>query len=76
MAVKIGKAMGCKVTVISRNSAKKQAAINDLGADDYLDLSNPEEVKASGKRFHMIMNTISADFDLNAYNSMLKIRGT
>jgi D-arabinose 1-dehydrogenase-like Zn-dependent alcohol dehydrogenase len=47
-----------------------------LGADDYLDLSNLEEVKASGKRFHMIMNTISADFDLNAYNSMLKIHGT
>jgi D-arabinose 1-dehydrogenase-like Zn-dependent alcohol dehydrogenase len=76
MAVKIGKAMGCHVTVVSRNAAKKKTCIEDLKADSFIDMSNADEVKASAKNFDMIVNTISAFYDVNAYAKMLKCHGT
>lgn len=76
MAVKIGKAMGCHVTVVSRNAAKKKTCIEDLKADSFIDMSNPDDVKASVKNFDMIVNTISAKYDVNAYANMLKCHGT
>ena len=75
MAVKIGKAMGCHVTVVSRNNEKKKTCIEDLKADNFIDMSNPDEVKASAKNFNMIINTISAKYDINAYANMLKCHG-
>ena len=38
-------------------------------------MSNPDEVKASAKNFNMIINTISAKYDINAYANMLKCHG-
>lgn len=75
MAIKIGKAMGAKVSVISRNNAKKEHCFKDFQIDGYLDMSNADEVKAHTKKFDFIINTISADHDINGALSLLNIDG-
>ena len=47
VAVKLGKAFGLKVTVISTSPKKESEAINNLGADYFLVSSNPEQMKVS-----------------------------
>ena len=44
MAIKIGEAMGCHTTVISRGMAKKQSAVDELKAHYYLDSTNSEDM--------------------------------
>jgi alcohol dehydrogenase (NADP+) len=75
MAVKLAKAMGAKVTVISRSSAKKDDA-RRLGASDYADVSDPETLAGLAKKFDLIIDTISADHDVDAALGWLKIGGT
>lgn len=45
VAVKLGKAFGLKVTVISTSPNKEDEAINKLGADCFLVSTNPEKVQ-------------------------------
>jgi len=75
MAVKIGKALGAHVTVVSRNNAKRKISIEDLKADNYVDMSNSDEVAQAAGKFDMIINTISAKYDFSSYLTMLKVRG-
>jgi len=75
MGVKFGVAFGAHTTVISRGTSKKESALSDLKADAFIDITNPDEVKAAGKSFDFILNTISADHDINAYLRLLKTDG-
>ena len=45
VAVKLGKAFGLKVTVISTSPNKEDEAINRLGADAFLVSTNPVKLK-------------------------------
>jgi len=45
VAVKIGKAFGLKVTVISTSPKKEEEAVNRLGADSFLVSSDPAKMK-------------------------------
>jgi cinnamyl-alcohol dehydrogenase len=45
VAVKFGKAFGMKVTVISTSASKRQEAIENLGADEFLISRDPEQMK-------------------------------
>ena len=45
VAVKLGKAFGLKVTVISTSPKKEVEAIDRLGADSFLLSSDPEKFK-------------------------------
>ena len=64
MALKFAKAMGIHITVISRNSSKKEM-LKDLKIDGFLDMSKPDEVKAASKNFDFMIDTISAPHDIN-----------
>ena len=75
MAVKIAKAMGAKVTVLSHSSGKRADALA-LGADDFIDTSEKDAFKANAKRFVFILDTISAQHDYNAYLNLLCLDGT
>ncbi len=75
MAVKIAKARGAHVTMVS-HSASKKADAERLGADDFLLTRDPEVFKQNRKRFDFILDTISATHDLNLYLGMLKRHGT
>ena len=57
MAIKIGEAMGCHTTVISRGMAKKQSAVDELKAHHYLDSTNSEDMAVRVLRSAPIFQT-------------------
>ena len=75
MAVKIAHAMGAEVTVLSQSLKKKEDGLR-LGADHYYATSDPETFKKLAGTFDLIVNTVSAKLDLDAYLSLLAVDGT
>lgn len=75
MAVKIGHALGAEITVLSRTLNKKEEGLT-LGADHYYATEDPETFKTLAGTFDLIINTVSAQVDLNAYLSLLTVDGT
>jgi len=71
MGVKIAKAMGATVTVLSHSANKRDAAIA-MGADDFVVTSDKDAFKKNAKRFDFILDTVSAQHDYNAYLELLK----
>lgn len=74
MAVKIAEAMGAEVTVLSQSLKKKDDGMR-LGADHYYATNDPETFKVLSQSFDLIINTISAQIDLNSYLSILAVDG-
>ncbi|CBI37637.3 hypothetical protein AAG906_025299 [Vitis piasezkii] len=75
VAVKLGKAFGLKVTVISTSPNKEDEAINKLGADCFLVSTNPEKVQAALGTMDYIIDTVSAIHSLGPLLAMLKLNG-
>jgi uncharacterized zinc-type alcohol dehydrogenase-like protein len=75
MAVKIAHAMGAEVTVISQTLSKQEDGLK-LGADHYYASSDPATFKELRSSFDLIINTISADMDIDAYARTLRLNGT
>jgi uncharacterized zinc-type alcohol dehydrogenase-like protein len=75
MGVKIAHAMGAEVTALSQSLRKKEDALR-LGADHYYATSDPETFSALAGSFDLIVNTVSAVLDLDAYLSLLKVDGS
>jgi uncharacterized zinc-type alcohol dehydrogenase-like protein len=71
LAVKIAKAMGAHVTVLSHSPSKRGNALA-LGADDFIATNAPEAFTAHAHRFDFILDTISAPHDYNSYLAMLR----
>ncbi len=74
MGVKLAKALGAHVTVFSRTDGKKQDALR-LGADAVVVSSNKEEMNAQAGTLDFILDTVSAQHDLNAYLRLLRRDG-
>ena len=74
MAVKLAHAMGAEVTVLSQSLGKKEDGLR-LGADHYFATKDPETFKALAGTFDLIVNTVSAKIDLDAYLSLLALDG-
>ena len=75
MGVKWGVAFGADVTVLSTSPKKEQDA-KKLGAHHFLVTSDPAQVKAAQNSFDFILDTVSAEHDINMYLSMLRTDGT
>ena len=75
MAVKFGVAFGAEVTVLS-TSPNKAAAAKALGAHNFVVTSDAEQLKAVKGTFDFILDTVSADHDMNMYLSLLRTNGT
>jgi alcohol dehydrogenase (NADP+) len=75
MAVKLAHAMGAEVTVLSQTLKKKEDGLQ-LGADHYYATSDPETFKKLARSFDLIINTVSAKIDINAFLSLLALDGT
>lgn len=75
MAVKIAHAMGAEVTVLSQTLNKKEDGFK-FGAKDYYATSNPETFEKLPGSFDLIINTVSAKIDMDAYLSLLTLDGT
>mmetsp|Transcript_82760 Transcript_82760/g.229753 ORF Transcript_82760/g.229753 Transcript_82760/m.229753 type:complete len:449 (-) Transcript_82760:327-1673(-) len=72
MGIKLAKAMGCKVTAISRSEAKKGIA-TAAGAESYIALANPQP--AAAKTLALILDTIPVAHDLGPYKRLLQPGG-
>ena len=75
MGVKIAHAMGADVTVLSQTLSKQEDGLR-LGADHYYATSDKATFKELRGSFDFILNTVSAQIDINAYLALLKTNGT
>ncbi|MES0873169.1 NAD(P)-dependent alcohol dehydrogenase [Sinimarinibacterium thermocellulolyticum] len=75
MAVKLAKAMGARVGLFTTSPAKAEDA-RRLGADDVILSSDRAQMKAQSRRFDLVLDTIAASHDLDAYLRTLKRDGT
>jgi uncharacterized zinc-type alcohol dehydrogenase-like protein len=74
MAVKLAHAMGAEVTVLSQSLKKREDGLR-LGADHYYATGDPETFEKLARSFDLIVNTVSAKIDLDAYLSLLALDG-
>ena len=75
MGVKIAHAMGAEVTVLSQSLKKQEDGLR-LGADHYYATSDEDTFEHLANSFDLILNTVSAPLDLDAYLGMLALDGT
>ena len=75
MGVKFAVAMGAEVTVLS-HSPHKEVDARAMGAHHFISTVDPAVFAAHDKEFDVILNTISAELDINQYLSLLKLNGT
>lgn len=75
MAVKLGVALGCEVTVITGSQAKSADA-KALGAHHVLVSRDPAAMKAARDSMDLIIDTIPVPHDLAPYIQLLDVDGT
>jgi alcohol dehydrogenase (NADP+) len=74
MGVQIAHAMGAEVTVLSQSLKKQEDGLR-LGADHYYATSEPETFTKLAGSFDLILNTVSATINVDAYLSLLAVDG-
>ena len=74
MGVKLAASMGAEVTVFS-TSPSKEADAKKLGANNFVVTKDPENMKPLAGKFDFILDTVSANHDLNMYLNLLKLNG-
>ncbi|WP_199615079.1 NAD(P)-dependent alcohol dehydrogenase [Paenibacillus alkalitolerans] len=75
LAVQYAHALGAEVTVMSQSLKKKDEALS-LGADHYFATSDAATFTKLANSFDLILNTVSANLDVDAYLSLLRVDGT
>lgn len=75
MGVKLAKALGAHVVVITTSPAKIADA-QRLGADEVILSTDEEQMKANANSLHFVLDCVSAQHDVNAYLKLLKTDGT
>jgi uncharacterized zinc-type alcohol dehydrogenase-like protein len=74
MGVKLAAAMGAEVIVMSRSTAKRDDSLA-MGATEHISTADADEMASRRSSFDFILNTVSADLDLETYLKLLKPRG-
>ncbi|TAN03031.1 MAG: NAD(P)-dependent alcohol dehydrogenase, partial [Rhizobiaceae bacterium] len=75
MAVQIAHAMGAEVSILSQSLKKQEDGLR-LGADHYYATSDPATFGKLAGTFDLIINTVSAKIDAEAYLRLLALDGT
>ena len=75
MGVKFAVALGADVTVFS-HSPSKEADAKAMGAHHFVSTKDADFSKKYRKNFDLILNTVSAELDINIYLEMLNVDGT
>ena len=70
MGVKFARAFGAHTVVFTRSEAKAKDAL-ELGAHEVVISTDPEQMAAHTGTFDFILDTVSADHDINAYLNLL-----
>jgi len=74
MGVKFARAFGAHVTVFTTSPAKAEDA-RRLGAHEVVNSRDPEQMAAHAFSFDFILDTVSANHDINAYINLLTMDG-
>ncbi|MGC1329732.1 NAD(P)-dependent alcohol dehydrogenase [Pseudomonas sp.] len=74
MGIKLAHAMGAHVVAFTTSEAKREAA-KALGADEVVVSRDAEQMAAHTKSFDLIINTVAAPHDLDAFLVLLKRDG-
>ncbi len=74
MGVKFAHALGAHVVVFTTSPKKKEDALR-LGADETVVSRNADEMQKHNESFDCILDTVSADHDINAYINLLRRDG-
>ncbi len=75
MGVKLAAAMGAEVTLFTTSPGKSEDA-KRLGAKHVVVSKDPDAMAKHANTFDFILDTVSADHDINAYLNLLKRDGT
>ncbi|MDR4534187.1 NAD(P)-dependent alcohol dehydrogenase [Glutamicibacter endophyticus] len=75
MAVKLARAMGAEVTVLSQSLKKREDGLR-LGADHYYATSEESTFAELAGSLDLIINTVSAPIDVSAFLGLLTVGGT
>lgn len=75
MGVKLAKAMGAHVVVITTSASKMEDA-KRLGADEVILSKDAKQMHDNSNSLHFILDCVSASHDINAYLGLLKVDGT
>lgn len=75
MGVKFAVAMGAEVTVLSHSPSKEKDALA-MGAHHFVSTKDESVFVDLEKKFDVILNTISAEIDINLYLNLLRLDGT
>ena len=75
MAVKIAHALGAEVTVLSQSLSKKDDGLR-LGADHSYATAERQTFTDLANHFDLIINTVSANININHYLKLLRLHGT
>jgi uncharacterized zinc-type alcohol dehydrogenase-like protein len=75
MAVKFANAFGAHVTLFTTSTHKKDDAMR-LGAHEVVVSKDLSEMEKRLRSYHFILDTVSAEHDLNAYLNLLKRDGS
>jgi len=75
MGVKFAVAMGAEVTVLSHSPEKEKDALT-MGAHHFVCTKESGSLAKLKKSFDIILNTVSAELDINEYLQTLKLDGT
>lgn len=75
MGVKLARALGAHVTVFTHSEYKIEDA-RRLGADEVVLSSQENAFRSQAGSFHLLLDTVSAQHDLNPYFQLLKRDGT
>ena len=75
MGIKLAHAMGAQVVAFT-TSESKRADAKALGADIVVVSRNADEMAEHAKSFDLIVNTVAAPHDLDAFTALLKRDGT
>lgn len=74
MGVKLAKAMGAYVVVLTTSPSKVEDA-KRLGADEVILSTDDEQMKAGANSLNFILDCVSGQHDINAYLKLLKVDG-
>ncbi len=75
MGVKIARALGAEVTVLSHSDKKREDALK-MGAHHFISTDDKEVFKKYASNFDLIINTVSAEINMGDYFGLLKLDGT
>lgn len=75
MGVKFAHAFGAHTVVLTTSAGKQEDALR-LGADEVIVTRNAAEMQKHAFSFDFILDTVSADHDINAYLNLLAVDGT